>query len=557
MRAGDFSAARHWYELLVAGQPSPPAGVVINLASLLNASDQADRAIDLLSQVLGREPDNASALYNLANIHLRFDRYDLAIPLYRNAAALRPGHSNTLINLARCLARTFEADAAMSLLRRAFEIEPSKLALTNLIFQSMYCPHIDLADFDRLGKLWDAHFKPPLPAIAPSAPAGASAELGRPLRVGYFASTFRDHPVGHMIAAVIAAHRRTRVEVHVFSDVRQPDDVTRQIRDAAPHFHDTARLGAAQWAQFVSRQRIDILVDLECHSGTPRLDALALAPAPIRVNYCYPFSAGCSVHTHRVTDTLIEPAGTPALGPERLVRLPTSFWSSRPLLAADNRPGHSLPCGRTGQFTFASLNNPRKVNLAHASLWSRILSQLPSARLLLYSPNPASHLPFFKSLFTNAGLSPESFSRQIQLLGPLPRHAHLARYLDIDLSLDTFPYGGHTTTLDSLLMGTPVLTLTGPLPISRVAESMLHRAQLPQLIMQTPDDYVSTAVRLAQTPDLLERLRAGLPQKLAATSAGNPALVARALEEAYQALWRTHCQSLPPADLDLSGPAAI
>ena len=47
-------------------------------------------------------------------------------------------------------------------------------------------------------------------------------------------------------------------------------------------------------------------------------------------------------------------------------------------------------------------------------------------------------------------------------------HGHFAMYNLIDISLDTSPFNGATTTFESLWMGVPVVTMTGNKHLSRV-----------------------------------------------------------------------------------------
>ena len=46
-------------------------------------------------------------------------------------------------------------------------------------------------------------------------------------------------------------------------------------------------------------------------------------------------------------------------------------------------------------------------------------------------------------------------------------------YHQIDIGLDTFPYNGHTTSLDSFWMGVPVVTLVGQTVVGRAGLSQL------------------------------------------------------------------------------------
>ena len=57
-------------------------------------------------------------------------------------------------------------------------------------------------------------------------------------------------------------------------------------------------------------------------------------------------------------------------------------------------------------------------------------------------------------------------------------------------ALDTVPYNGHTTSLDSFWMGVPVVTLVGPTVVGRAGLCQLMNLGLPELIASSPEQYV-------------------------------------------------------------------
>jgi predicted O-linked N-acetylglucosamine transferase (SPINDLY family) len=69
-----------------------------------------------------------------------------------------------------------------------------------------------------------------------------------------------------------------------------------------------------------------------------------------------------------------------------------------------------------------------------------------------------------------------------------PARDFLGLYHHIDVVLDTFPYNGHTTSLDSLWMRVPVITLVGQTAVGRAGLSQLTNLGLPELIAGAPED---------------------------------------------------------------------
>ena len=99
---------------------------------------------------------------------------------------------------------------------------------------------------------------------------------------------------------------------------------------------------------------------------------------------------------------------------------------------------------------------------------------------------------------------------------------HLARLACSDLVVDTYPYGGHTLTSDSLWAGTPVISLRGETFASRVAASLLTVSGLHDFIVDDPREYLSVADTMLNDRDRLQRWRRHLDETRAANSLFDP-----------------------------------
>ncbi len=124
----------------------------------------------------------------------------------------------------------------------------------------------------------------------------------------------------------------------------------------------------------------------------------------------------------------------------------------------------------------------------------------------------------------------------------VPREQYLERYHHLDLCLDTFPYNGHTTNLDGLWMGVPVVTRSGSAPVSRAGLSLLSNVGLADLVAVGSDDFVGIAVRLARDPDRLAAMRAGLRERVTGSPLMDSRRFARAVEVAYRTFWDAACR---------------
>jgi protein O-GlcNAc transferase len=374
--------------------------------------------------------------------------------------------------------------------------------------------------------------------------AAGDRDPARPLRVGYLSGDFRNHPMPRFFFPLLRGHDRSRVTVFCYSDVPRPDAQTARLRAHADGWRDISGMDDDAVAAQIRADAIDVLVDLAGHLDNRRLLVFARRPAPVRASYIgYPNTTGMRSMQYRITDEFHDlrgpasavAAGAPSLHPlysERLVDLPGCCWAYEP--GDDPLPPevNGLPAAASGRVTFAVFNRLIKVTTQMAGLWSRILWLVPGSRLAVLDSAGAGEASLRRSL-ARLGLE----DAEIVAYPRGTRAEYLARYLEVDIALDTFPYAGMTTTCDAMWMGVPTVTLAGQTHVSRTGVSLLSAVGLHELIASTPQEYASIAAGLAADLSRLVALRAGLRERMRSSPLLDGAGLARRLERAYQAMW--------------------
>jgi predicted O-linked N-acetylglucosamine transferase (SPINDLY family) len=120
-----------------------------------------------------------------------------------------------------------------------------------------------------------------------------------------------------------------------------------------------------------------------------------------------------------------------------------------------------------------------------------------------------------------------------------------------DLFLDTFAYNAHTTALDALWMGLPILTREGQIPVSLLCAVFLKQLGLPELITRTTDEYMASAIALASDPARYQAIVRKLMSARSTSKVFDTSYKVRLYEHAYETMWARHTAGLPPADFDV------
>lgn len=512
-----------------------------NLGVLLRDQGRPDLATECFRRLTELEPTSAEAWYGLAVCLRYLLQIHASLEACRHAIELDGNLAEAHELMGQLYREQGDARGSIQAHRRAVELRPSSAApFSHLLLALHYDYPLDSKAVAGEHRLFAERFEASLRHAWPKHVPDRNPD--RPLRVGYVSPDFRRHSVACFMEPILRHHDRRQVEVFCYAQVAHPDEITARLRQFADHWRDISRLDDIAASECVLRDRIDILVDLAGHTADNRLAMFARKPAPIQLSYLgYPDTTGLSAIDYRVTDASADPPGqTESLYSETLLRLPHHFLCYRP---PDEAPPVSPPPSlASGIVTFGSFGAMAKLNRPTLSLWAGILKAVSCSRLVLknWSFADASVAKNTHDLLVSLGLE----ASQIELLPPrLPWAEHMADYAGIDIALDTYPYHGTTTTCEALWMGVPVVTLAGPVHVSRVGVSLLSAVGLPDLIAHREADYHRIAEDLATNPTGLTELRSALRSRMAGSPLCDATAFCRDLEQAYRTAWRRWCAS--------------
>lgn len=519
---------------------APDAAVAhSNLGNALRDLGRFAEAEASCRQALALDPQLPEAHNHLGNILQAVGRTSESEASLRRALALEPAYReahNSLGNSLKDLGRLEEAEASF---RRALALDPDdRAALDNLLLALNY------TDRHTCAEVYEAHLDWARRHAAPAAHESHPnpRDPRRRLRVGYVSPDFRRHSVAYFIEPVLARHDRAAFEVYCYSNVGLPDRMTGHLLALADHARSIVGMSDESAAQAVLDDGIDILVDLAGHTAGHRLGVFALKPSPVQATYLgYPNTTGLQAVDWRITDVHADPpVDGDAFHSERLARLPETFLCFQPPEGAPEVfPPPSLA---NGFVTFGSFNVLPKMTPEVIRIWSQVLDRVPRSRLLLKALGlgDADSRARVLAEFGRHGIAADRITA-LPMEGAL--QAHLARYHEMDIALDPFPFNGTTTTLEALWMGVPVIALAGNRHSGRVGASILANAGLAGLVAPNTRDYAGIAAQLAADGDRLTALRGTMRERIAACPLRDQARFIRALEEAYRGMWKNWCAS--------------
>lgn len=555
-----------------------------NLGHAYAGLGQLDAAMTAFDRAIELAPDFAEPYVGLAHAQHLLGYLDDAIANAQRAVDKRADYADAHIVLGAALYANGNLAAAVDTLQQAVAVDPQSAQATAELYKasSYACDWTHLAALSQAIDHQNADGlargsgvgEQPLFNVTRTAdpaqnfaiakywsglhnPTGAKRRRGKAssdgrITIGYLSSDFGDHAVGHLTRGLFELHDRDRFAVQAYAAYGEDgsDNVEKVKRDA-DGFTNLLELSHADAASQIRRDRIDILVDLNGHTHGNRLQICALRPTPLLVTWLgFPGTTGADYIDYVLTDHTVSPSDHAEYYSEAIAYLPDCYQMNglpgRDGGSVITRADVGLP---EDAVVFCSFVGTQKIEPAVFESWMRVLDATPGTILWLYESNEDAAVNLKREAAAR-GIDPD----RLRFGGKLPRTDHLQRLRCADIALDTWTYGGHTTTSDALRADLPVVARMGTHFASRVSSSILHTIGLDELITNSASDYEALAIKLAQDTDTVRNLKSRIADARETTPLFDAKRFVAGLEDAYRQMWEHHLAGDAPQMIEATVP---
>lgn len=376
----------------------------------------------------------------------------------------------------------------------------------------------------------------------PNAPLSRSAERKK-IRVGYLSRCMRAHSVGWLSRWLLHHHDRDRFEIHtIFNQQMEPPDAFGREwfanRANSAYCVEGDILGVAK---IIREDEIDILVDLDSITSDLCIGVLALKPAPVQVTWLGLDASGLPAVDYFIADPYVVPDEADEYYAETIWRLPQTYLAvdgfevGIPTLRRDDL-GISSDAVIYLSAQIAYKRHPDTVRRQ-----MQIIRNVPNSYFLIKGAGDSESVrALFLQIAEEEGVAGDRLRFLSRDKTELTHRANLAI---ADVVLDTFPYNGATTTMETLWMGIPMVTQVGKQFASRNSYGMMMNAGITEGIAHTPEEYVEWGVRLGQDAKLREAIQAKLRRSRQTSPLWNARQFTREMERAYEQMWERYLDS--------------
>jgi predicted O-linked N-acetylglucosamine transferase (SPINDLY family) len=358
----------------------------------------------------------------------------------------------------------------------------------------------------------------------------------KPLKIGYVSHCFRNHSVGWLARWLLQHHDRDRFQINGYFVVCEPVLYEHLHEWYINQFSQVFKSKKIEeTAEKIYQDEIDILIDLDSLTLDFSCQVMALKPAPIQATWLGWDASGVPTIDYFIADSNVLPDSAQEYYTEKIWRLPHTYIAldgfevGVPTLRREDLQIESNAVvyfsGQTGY-----KRHPDTIRVQ-----MQIIKEVSNSYFLIKGGAEEKSL---KSLFIQIAQEVGVDSDRLRFLPLVASEAiHRANLGIADVVLDTYPYNGATTTLETLWMGIPLVTRVGEQFAARNSYTMMMNAGITEGIAWTDEEYVEWGIRFGEDEALRQQVAWKLRQSRQTSRLWNAKQFTRDMENAYKQMW--------------------
>ncbi len=540
-RQHDFEAAQRAFELALKIDPNSGKALA-GIVHVFIRTEQNSRAQDYAQNALKRIPQNIDLLDALATAQKNLKMDEAFVKSLEKANELDPTDEDRVSSLMKGLLVLCDWKKLATFKGRLVDIG---LGLQPIqVFRILSLDDDPKRIFDRTIK----QIEIPQKNANQISFSHKRADKSK-LRIGFFSADFKMHPVAFLILELLKRIDRNKFEVNTIELIPLPQDpIYQEIKRASDKQISIAGKTEKESIDFLREANFDIAIDLSGYTRGNRSTVFMNRIAPVQISYLgYPATTAMDAMDYVIADKTIIPEENIPFYSESPIYLPNTYMPTSNAQRVNEemtRQSQGLP---EDAFVFACFNNSYKITPDEFDIWMRLLKSVKGS-VLWITKAPTAAMKNLKAEAKDRGVNPNRiiFSNREELV-----EDHLGRLACADLFLDCFNYNAHSTAVDALWAGLPILTREGRSFASRVAASLLRAIEMPQLIAQTKEEYENLALTLATEPTTLAALRDELGSKRKTAPLFNTEEYTRYFETALEMTYKNYQEGKEPTILEV------
>lgn len=466
LKLNRLNEALYHYKLAIKLNPQTEINLFLNcyygIASVYRTVKQWPQAMYYLLQGLRHTPQDPDLNNQLGVVYTELRRTDLALNCYEIAEKY---YKNSIVStdLTFLLAEIFlnrghmesyngNIITSIEYYNKSLQVHPkfllafqNKIMNLNYLFDITSDPEYIYKQHLCISKIIDCQLNK-----IPMYP-----KINNKWNIGFVSGDFIDHPVSYFITPFLTHFDPNLFNVFCYSENVISKNAFPQANLISSFViknqNDTDTLNLIQ------SHKIHILFDLAGHTAMNRIGVFAKRASPIQISYIgYPNTTGLLNMDYRITDHECDLENIKQRYTEKLLFLNRCFLCYNPTIDKNITLDTNSPFLKNGFITFGCFNRLNKLGPGVIKLWKQLLIEIPDSRILFKTKALLNHK--IREKFLNQ--FDQTLQKRIDIIHCTITHQkHLEIYNQIDLSIDTFPYAGTTTSCESLRMGVPVLTI--------------------------------------------------------------------------------------------------